>query len=202
MFGDEIRYFRDDDDVTLDEMVAKEKLGGENFDDHFARNVAKNSSWKQPGADDFDELTGQEWGKPNKKKHRDRQDRNQKQKAVQGTLSSFFKLNDFVAHNNQNRMLSQCWFCMENPNMDRSLLISLGEYTYLALPRRGAFSQGHCLIIPMGHVMSCTTVDEKAETEIAVRVFVKVTTDILRCSSRHLSRCLRPNGRMSFSWKS
>eukprot|EP01119_Soliformovum_irregulare_P003667 TRINITY_DN1456_c0_g2_i3.p1 TRINITY_DN1456_c0_g2~~TRINITY_DN1456_c0_g2_i3.p1 ORF type:complete len:505 (+),score=185.81 TRINITY_DN1456_c0_g2_i3:232-1746(+) len=170
--GQRERYFRDDDNITLDEMVAKEKLGKNDYDEKFARNIAKNSSYKQPGEDDFDDMTLQQWGKSNQKKKREKQDRNQRQRTIQ-------------EHHRQDRNLKQCWFCFDNPNLDKSLLISLGEYTYLALPKRGAFNDGHVLIVPMGHIISCTSVDENVENEINMfkkslqKMFAKQKQDVI-----------------------
>ncbi len=42
----------------------------------------------------------------------------------------------------------------------------MGNTTYLAIPKRGALTPGHCMIIPMQHHASLTSCDENVWEEI------------------------------------
>ncbi len=67
-----------------------------------------------------------------------------------------------------NKMLENCWFCYDNPQIDKSLIICLGNFSYLALPKRGRLTPGHCLWIPMQHAMATTGVEEQVWEELQV----------------------------------
>jgi len=70
------------------------------------------------------------------------------------------------SHNQVNRILNNCWFCWENPQLDKSLIISIGNYVYLAIPKRGKLLPGHCFIIPMQHTLATVDVEEDIWNEI------------------------------------
>ena len=62
------------------------------------------------------------------------------------------------------RDLSQCWFCLSNPNLEKHLIVSIGEEIYLAVAKgvnichskfKGVVDWGgHLLIVPVGHYQS------------------------------------------------
>ncbi len=66
------------------------------------------------------------------------------------------------------RTLESCWFCYDSPKLERNLIAALGNHAYLALPKRGSISPGHCLIVPMQHVTSLANADESIWEEILV----------------------------------
>eukprot|EP01071_Lankesteria_metandrocarpae_P005534 Lankesteria_metandrocarpae@DN4026_c0_g1_i1.p1 len=45
---------------------------------------------------------------------------------------------------------SDCWFCLGNPSSERQLVVSVGEYVYVALAKGGLVPQ-HVLIVPITH---------------------------------------------------
>ena len=47
----------------------------------------------------------------------------------------------------------------------KHLIISLGEKTFLALPKRGMLVEGHCLIMPLESVVSSRECDEDVYIE-------------------------------------
>jgi len=71
-----------------------------------------------------------------------------------------------ASHKKFNNLLENCWFCFENPNIDKKLIVALGEHTYLALPKKQRLVEGHCLIIPLKHCISIATSDEEVWEEI------------------------------------
>jgi len=56
---------------------------------------------------------------------------------------------------------NECWFCLSNPNLAKHLIVSVGEETYLTLPKGQVPDTndptwpipggGHVLIVPIGH---------------------------------------------------
>ena len=43
-----------------------------------------------------------------------------------------------------------CWFCLSNPDVDKQLIVSIGEECYLALAK-GGFDAFHVLLVPIQH---------------------------------------------------
>lgn len=58
-----------------------------------------------------------------------------------------------------------CWFCLASPEVEKQLVISIGESCYLALAK-GALTPDHVLILPIGHHQSTVEVDEDTLEEI------------------------------------
>lgn len=71
-----------------------------------------------------------------------------------------------LEHRRYQQTVESCWFCFENPRIERHLIVSLGEHTYLALPKRGRLVDGHCLLVPMRHVTSMAAADEEVYEEM------------------------------------
>ncbi|GFS28598.1 CWF19-like protein 1 [Trichonephila inaurata madagascariensis] len=58
-----------------------------------------------------------------------------------------------------------CCFCLTNPNIQRQLLLSIGNHSYLTLAK-GGLVEDHLLIIPMEHVAASVNLSESAEKEV------------------------------------
>jgi len=63
------------------------------------------------------------------------------------------------------RVYAPCWFCLGNPKVERHLVVSVGEYSYLALPR-GGIVPDHVLIMPVEHQQSWVTCPDEVCTEM------------------------------------
>ncbi len=72
-----------------------------------------------------------------------------------------------------NSILENCWFCFDNPKIDKSLIVALGNAVYLALPKRGRLTDGHCFIIPMAHTVAINMTEEDVWEEIQVIINLK-----------------------------
>ncbi|XP_065844438.1 CWF19-like protein 1 [Oscarella lobularis] len=57
-----------------------------------------------------------------------------------------------------------CWFCLGSPEVERHLIVSVGENCYLALPKGGLVSE-HTLILPIGHYRSSLEVPQEVSDE-------------------------------------
>ncbi|XP_075551882.1 CWF19-like protein 1 [Dermacentor variabilis] len=58
-----------------------------------------------------------------------------------------------------------CWFCLASPEVEKHLVISIGESCYLALAK-GALTPDHVLILPIGHHQSTVELDEETLEDV------------------------------------
>ncbi|KAM6987046.1 CWF19-like protein 1 [Aplochiton taeniatus] len=70
-----------------------------------------------------------------------------------------------------------CWFCLASPQVEKHLVISIGNHCYLALAKGGLTPQ-HVLVLPIGHYqsvvdLSSEVVEELDKYKMAVRKFYK-----------------------------
>jgi diadenosine tetraphosphate (Ap4A) HIT family hydrolase len=54
-------------------------------------------------------------------------------------------------HNAAPPRIDKCWFCLDSPDIEEHLVVSIGDEAYLALPK-GALVPTHVLIIPIEHI--------------------------------------------------
>ena len=84
-------------------------------------------------------------------------------------------LSKFVSDNFH--LAQSCWFCLSNPDLEKHLLIHLGEDVYVALAKGGLIEDGgHLLIIPMGHYQNLRSIKhpEEAEAQTASDTYVEI----------------------------
>ncbi|RWS28014.1 CWF19-like protein 1 [Leptotrombidium deliense] len=63
-----------------------------------------------------------------------------------------------------------CWFCLASPEVEKHLIVSIGDYSYLAMAK-GGLVDDHLLIIPITHIRSVLEVG--ASDENVVKEFEK-----------------------------
>lgn len=57
--------------------------------------------------------------------------------------------------------LDSCWFCLASPNVDKTLIVSIGDYSYLALAK-GGLTEHHLMILPIEHIRSTVEIEDEA----------------------------------------
>ncbi|EPQ26620.1 uncharacterized protein PFL1_05941 [Pseudozyma flocculosa PF-1] len=86
-----------------------------------------------------------------------------------------------------------CWFCLSNPQCAKHLIVSIGDETYLALPKGALPSPtttsvpggGHVLIVPMSHFGSLFEAEDAAVADETMRETQRVKARLRRCFRRY-----------------
>ncbi|KAK4323675.1 hypothetical protein Pmani_005646 [Petrolisthes manimaculis] len=60
---------------------------------------------------------------------------------------------------------SPCWFCLSSAEVEKHLVVSVGEHVYLALAK-GGLVPFHLLILPITHLQSTSDLDSEAQEEV------------------------------------
>ncbi|XP_058884500.1 CWF19-like protein 2 isoform X1 [Acipenser ruthenus] len=162
--GERVRYFQDDDNVDLQEMVKREKMGTAEDQNVLYSRMAS----KLMGKTDGDNYTLDDMfvSSAAKKERSGQEEERQRQKAIQ-------------EHRRLAGRMEKCHFCFDNPELPKHLIIAIGTKVYLCLPNCKSLAEGHCLIAPLHHHTSATTLDEDIwqETQMFRRALVKMFED-------------------------
>ncbi|XP_053399923.1 CWF19-like protein 2 [Mercenaria mercenaria] len=159
--GERTRYFDDDDKFDLKTLVEREKLGtAEDQNQMFARLAGRAA---QKTNDDF-QVDDVFISNANRKQSESIQEQRDRAAAIH-------------EHKKMAASLEKCRFCFGT--VPKHLIIAIGTKVYLCLPNNKSLTEGHCLIVPMQHVASGTTVDEDVWSEIQVfrRTLTKMFAD-------------------------
>ncbi|XP_035682675.1 CWF19-like protein 2 [Branchiostoma floridae] len=146
--GTRQRYFEDDDQHDLTSMAQQERrTTAADQNAMYARMAAKFSGKPDFTLDDMFESSVANKGTTKKAEERERQVA-------------------MAEHRRQAARLDKCRFCFENPEVPKHLIIAIGKKVYLTLPSLKSLTEGHCLLVPMQHVNSGTTMDEEVWAEV------------------------------------
>ncbi|CAG9799531.1 unnamed protein product [Chironomus riparius] len=61
----------------------------------------------------------------------------------------------------------KCWFCLQSPDIDKHLIISIGEHFYLALAK-SPVNDYHVLIIPISHIQAVSHLTDELFQELDI----------------------------------
>ena len=148
-------------DLDLQTMVRRVKHGTEEgMNDVIARNIAKNSYYRETAADDeydfdvgTDVLTAQKVSKRGKK-------------APSAELERKEKARQINEYRRMSKTQNHCRLCLEKNDANAHLTVSMSPSAYLALPDRGRLVPGHCCIVPVEHIASSRLADENTWEEL------------------------------------
>ena len=147
--GERVRYFGDDDKYDLKQLFEREKL--HTAEDHQGM-MSKYASKAEKTNDDFD-VDDMMISKYAGKRSEELEDVKIKNKAAAEQMS-------------MEKTLHDCRWCIGSKRSQKHLMVAMGKSVYLSLPGTVSLTEGHCLIVPMGHVSSGTQLDEDVWNEV------------------------------------
>ncbi|KAK7067195.1 hypothetical protein SK128_003604, partial [Halocaridina rubra] len=143
-------YFPDDDRHSLKQMFEAEKsTTAEDQNSMFNRAAMQNHERLDEDYDMDDMFMSKAALKENSAKQAERE----RKKAIE-------------EHQRSQRSVESCQWCFESKEMAKHLIIALGTKAYICLPPHESLTPGHCLIVPIQHVMSSIHADEDLWEEI------------------------------------
>ncbi|KAJ7995290.1 hypothetical protein DPEC_G00243000 [Dallia pectoralis] len=149
--GERVRYFQDDDNVGLQEMVRREKMStAEDQNSLYARMAGK-----MMGKADGDNYTLDDMFVSSAA-----------QREGEGRDEERMRSRAIAEHRRLAVTMEKCHHCFSNPELQKHLLIAIGTKVYLSLPAGVSLTEGHCLIAPLQHHCSATGLDEDVWTEV------------------------------------
>ncbi|KAL2807016.1 CWF19-like protein 2, partial [Daubentonia madagascariensis] len=145
-----VRYFNDDDKLSLNDLVKNEKMGtAENQNKLFMR-MASKFMGKTDG--DYYTLDDMFVSKAAERECLGGED-NQRKKAI-------------AEHQSLAAQMEKCLYCFDSSQFPKHLIVAIGVKVYLCLPNFRSLTEGHCLVIPLQHHRAATLLDEDIWEEI------------------------------------
>uniref|UniRef100_A0A8C6EJH1 CWF19-like protein 2 n=1 Tax=Microcebus murinus TaxID=30608 RepID=A0A8C6EJH1_MICMU len=146
-----VRYFHDDDNLSLNDLVKNEKMGtAENQNKLFMR-MASKFMGKADG--DYYTLDDMFVSKAAERKCLGEEEENQRKKAI-------------AEHQSLAAQMEKCLYCFDSSQFPKHLIVAIGVKVYLCLPNFRSLTEGHCLIVPLQHHKAATLLDEDIWEEI------------------------------------
>ncbi|TPX47819.1 hypothetical protein SeLEV6574_g02444 [Synchytrium endobioticum] len=144
--GQRIRFFVDDDDDSLSDMVLKEKTTSMSYDKTMADRIVSDAQFKN----DLDYMD-------------DSLDNAAKRSEPTDARKRSMAILDF-----QKTQTAQerCWYCLQDHRTPRVPVIAVANKTYLALPATVQMVSGHCLIVPAQHCLTTLECEDDVWEEI------------------------------------
>nr|CAH90352.1 hypothetical protein [Pongo abelii] len=146
-----VRYFHDDDNLSLNDLVKNEKMGtAENQNKLFMR-MASKFMGKTDG--DYYTLDDMFVSKAAERERLGEEEENQRKKAI-------------AEHRSLAAQMEKCLYCFDSSQFPKHLIVAIGVKVYLCLPNVRSLTEGHCLIVPLQHHRAATLLDEDIWEEI------------------------------------
>ncbi|XP_007902635.2 LOW QUALITY PROTEIN: CWF19-like protein 2 [Callorhinchus milii] len=162
--GKRVRYFQDDDNLSLQDLVRKERMStAEDQNERFTRMASK---FMEKMDRDYYTLDDMFVSKAAKKEQSGQEDERQRHKAIS-------------EHKKLAGRMEKCHYCFDNPELPKHLIIAIGIKVYLCLPNCQSLTEGHCLIAPLQHHTAGTALDEDIweEMQLFRKALVKMLAD-------------------------
>ncbi|MBN3313902.1 C19L2 protein, partial [Atractosteus spatula] len=162
--GERVRYFQDDDNIDLQEMVKREKMGTAEDQNALYSRMASKLMGRTDG--DYHTLDDMFVSSAAQRERSGLDEERQRQKAVQ-------------EHRRLAGRMEKCPFCFDSSELPKHLIVAIGTKVYLCLPNSQSLADGHCLIVPLQHHSAATALDEDIWDEIQAfrKALVKMFED-------------------------
>ncbi|KAL1765282.1 CWF19 2, partial [Sigmodon hispidus] len=146
-----IRYFPDDDHLSLNDLVKNEKMGTDIDQNRLFMRMASKFMGKPDG--DHYTLDDMFVSKAAEKEHHGEKEDNERRKAI-------------AKHQSLAAQMAKCLYCFDSCQFPKHLIVAIGVKVYLCLPNFQSLTEGHCLMVPMQHLQAATMLDEDIWEEI------------------------------------
>ncbi|XP_070685094.1 CWF19-like protein 2 [Pempheris klunzingeri] len=149
--GQRMRYFQDDDNVGLKEMVRREKMSSAQDQNALYSRMAAKMMGKTDGDnytldDMFVSSAAQREGEG-----RDEERMRNRAMGESRRLAA---------------SMEKCHHCFSSQQLQKHLIVAIGSKAYLSLPAGVSMTEGHCLICPLQHHCCATGLDEDVWSEM------------------------------------
>ncbi|NXA38847.1 C19L2 protein, partial [Eudromia elegans] len=146
-----VRYFQDDDRMSLKDLVKNEKM--RTAEDQNALFMRMTSKLMEKTDREYYTLDDMFVSKAAKGERSGEEEERQRRKAIQ-------------EHQRLAAVMEKCPYCFDSNELSKHLIIALGTKVYLSLPSGPSLTEGHCLIAPLQHHTAGTLLDEDIWEEI------------------------------------
>ncbi|XP_057695710.1 CWF19-like protein 2 [Corythoichthys intestinalis] len=149
--GQRVRYFQDDDSVGLKEMVRREKMSSAQDQNALYSRMAAKVMGKTDGDNyTLDDMFVSSAARKEGEGREEERLRNRASEESRRLATS----------------MEKCRHCFSSQELQKHLIVAIGSKVYLSLPAGVSMTEGHCLICPLQHHCSATTLDEDVWSEI------------------------------------
>lgn len=148
--GQRVRYFGDDDKYDLQQMYEREKMDKAEDQNEMLSNLAVKANERTNDEYDMDDMLVT---RAARKKNEEQEEAKSLNRAAAQQLDL-------------EKTLEGCKWCIGSHRSNKHLMVSMGKTVYLSLPGHTSMTEGHCLIVPMGHVAAGTHLDEDVWQEV------------------------------------
>ncbi|KAG9491368.1 hypothetical protein GDO78_000069 [Eleutherodactylus coqui] len=162
--NERVRYFQDDDQQSLQDLVKREKMGtAEDQNKLYLRMAAK---LREKTDQDYYTLDDMFVSSAAKKERANDEEERERQQAI-------------AEHRKLAARMEKCPYCFDNAELPKHLIIAIGVKVYLCLPNHVSLTEGHCQIVPLQHCTAATLLDEDIWSEIQMfrKTLVKLFAD-------------------------
>nr|XP_009682102.1 PREDICTED: alkylated DNA repair protein alkB homolog 8 isoform X2 [Struthio camelus australis] len=151
MDKERVRYFQDDDHMSLKDLVKNEKMRtAEDQNTLFMRMASKLMEKTDREYYTLDDMFVSQAAKGERSGE---EDERQRRKAIH-------------EHQQLAAYMEKCPYCFDSSELSKHLIIAIGTKVYLSLPSNQSLTEGHCLIAPLQHHTAATLLDEDIWEEI------------------------------------
>ncbi|XP_037533944.1 CWF19-like protein 2 [Nematolebias whitei] len=149
--GQRVRYFQNDDNVGLQEMVRREKMSSAQDQNSLYSRMAS----KMMGKTDGDNYTLDDMfvSSAAQREGEGREEERMRSRAV-------------AESRRLAASMDKCQHCFSSQELQKHLIVAIGSKVYLSLPAGLSMTEGHCLICPLQHHCSATSLDEDVWSEM------------------------------------